>query len=354
MDFEHFKRVISKGQAAPVYVLHGEEEFFIRESLSLLKSAFLKDSDASTSLTEFDVLSRTPKFERLESAEGEVVPEADSRAFSGSAIFDELRTTPLFGAAGRRMVVVRNADDFISKHKKLLEKYLETPAPYSCLVLICKKLDKKTTLAAKINRIGGEIECKRLNESQLSLWVSLRARHYGKAITPQAVQSLTEAVGNRPGLLDKHLEKLSIYLDKRPKIQDDDVENLVSVNRTRTIFELTEALAQKNTKRALKVLNQLLVAGEDGVGIISMLAWQIKRLWQAKCILSKGGKAETVASELRIQPYFLRNFIKQTEHFTEAALQKKHEHLLLADFQRKTSAMDEQLLLECLVYKLCG
>ncbi len=330
MDFEHLKRTISKGQVAPVYVLHGEEEFFIRESLSLLKSVFLKDSDASTSLTEFEGMEEV-----------------------SSAIFDELRTTPFFGATGRRMVIIKDADEFISKYRNLLEKYLEAHTPYSCLVLVCQKLDKRTSFAAKINQIGGEIECKRLNESKLSLWVSLRARHYGKAITPQAVQSLTEAVGNRPGLLDKHLEKLAIYLDKRPTIQEDDVENLVSVNRTRTIFELTEAMAHKNTKRALKVLSQLLVAGEDGVGIISMLAWQIKRLWQAKCILNKGGKAETVASELRIQPYFLRNFIKQTEHFTEAALQKKHEHLLLADFQRKTSAMDEQLLLECLVHKLC-
>lgn len=331
MDFEHFKRVISKGQVAPVYILHGEEEFFIRESLSLLKSAFLKGSDVSTSLTEFD---------GMEDA--------------GSAIFDELRTAPFFGQAGRRMVIVEDADDFISKHKNLLEKYIEAHAPYSCLVLICKKLDKRTALATKVNRIGGEIECKRLNESQLSLWVSLRARHYGKEITPQAIQSLTEAVGNSPGLLDKHLEKLSIYLDKRPTIREEDIENLVSVNRTRTIFELTEAIAQKDAKKALKVLNQLLVSGEESVKIIYMLAWQIRRLWQAKHILSKGGRAETVASELKVSTYFLKDFIRQTEHFTEASLQKKHEHLLLADFQNKTSAMDGQLLLECLVYKLCG
>lgn len=331
MDFEQLKKVISKGQFAPVYILHGEEEFFIRDALLLLKSAFLKGSDPSTSLTEFD-----------------------GTEVTGAAVFNELRTTPLFGAAGRRMVIVENADDFIGKHKNLLEKYLEAHTSYSCLVLICKKLDKRTTLAAKVNRIGGEIECKRLNESHLSPWVSLRARHYGKAITPQAVQFLTEAIGSRPGLLDKHLEKLSIYLDKRPTIQEDDVENLVSVNRTRTIFELTEAMAQKNTERALKVLNQLLVAGEDSIRIISMLAWQIKRLWQAKQILNKGGKSETVASELRIHPYFLRDFIKQTEHFTETSLQKKYENILLADFQSKTSAMDGQLLLECLVYKLCG
>lgn len=334
MDFEHFKRVISKGQVAPLYVLHGEDEFFIRESLSLLKSMFLKGSDPSTSLTEFDGMDATDP------------PQA--------GIFNELRTTPLLGAAGKRMVIVENADDFIGKYKNLLEKYLETHAPYSCLVLICKKFDKRTTLSAKINRIGGEIECKRLNEFELSLWIQQRARHYGKTVTPQAIQSLMEAIGNKPALIDKHLEKLSIYLDKRPTIQEDDVENLVRVNRTRTVFELTEAIAQKNTEKALKVLNQLLVAGEEGVKIISMLTWQIRRLWQAKHILSTGKKAETVASELKINPYYLKDFIKQTGHFTEVSLQKKYEHILLADFQKKTSAMDEQLLLECLVYKLCG
>lgn len=337
MDFEHLKKVISKGQVAPVYVLHGEEEFFIRESLTLLKSAFLKGSNASTSLTEFDGSSL----------------RAGGEAISGSAVFDELRTTPLFGAAGKRMVVVENADDFISKHKNLLEKYLDAHAPYSCLILICKKLDKRTKFVTKINRIGGEIACEKLKEYQLPLWIPLRAKHYGKTITPQAMQSLIECVGNKPALLDKHLEKLSIYLAERTQIQEDDVENLVSVNRTRTIFELTEAMAQKNTERALKVLDQLLAAGEKVPMIISMLAWQIRRLLQAKHILNKGGKAETVASELGIK-YYLKDLIKQTEHFTEASLQKKHEHILLADFQSKTSGMNEQLLLECLVYKLCA
>jgi DNA polymerase-3 subunit delta len=329
MDLEHLKKVISKGQISPVYLLHGEEEFFIRESLTLLKSAFLKGSDVSTSLMELD-----------------------GREATGGAVFDELRTTPLFGATGKRMVVVENADDFIGKHSNLLEKYLDTHVPYSCLVLICKKLDKKTKLAKKINRISGDIDCKRLKEYQLDLWISLRARHYGKTTTPQAVQSLKECIGNKLSLLDKHLEKLSIYLDERTKIEEDDIENLVSVNRTRTIFELTDAMAQKNTERALKVLSQLLAAGEDSVRIISMLAWQIKRLWQAKHILNKGGKAETVASELGIR-FYLREFITQTEHFTEASLQKKHEQLLLADFQSKTSGINERLLLECLVYKLC-
>ena len=55
------------------------------------------------------------------------------------------------------------------------------------------------------------------------------------------------------------------------------------------MFELTESVALRNVPQALKILNQMLTHGEDSVKIISLLAWQIKRLWRAKQILNGGG-----------------------------------------------------------------
>jgi len=128
----------------------------------------------------------------------------------------------------------------------------------------------------------------------------------------------------------------------------------VGVDRDRTVFELTEAVAQRNVTLALKVLIQMLSHGEDSARIISLLAWQIKRLWRAKQLLQQGENEQKVASELQIIPFFAKRFFEQVKRYSVEDLAKNHELLLETDVKTKTSSMNTQLLLELLVYRLCA
>jgi DNA polymerase-3 subunit delta len=97
----------------------------------------------------------------------------------------------------------------------------------------------------------------------------------------------------------------------------------------------------------------MLTHGEDSVRIISLLAWQIKRLWRAKQMLNQGGNEQKVASELQIIPFFAKRFFEQVKLYTEKDLMKNHALLLETDVKSKTSSLSTKLLLELLVYKLC-
>src|SRR3990172_3357298 len=208
-------------------------------------------------------------------------------------------------------------------------------------------------LAALVDKVGISIECKRLKDHQLPNWIFTRAKHYKKNISSAAAQKLVEDVGNNLAIIDKHMEKLSIYLSEKATIDERDVDALVGVDRNRTVFELTDAVAQRNVALALKILGQMLVHGEDSVRIISLLAWQIKRLWRAKQILSHGGNESKVASELQVNPYYSKKFFEQVKLYNEEDLMGKYALLLETDVKSKTTSLGTQLLLELLVYKLC-
>jgi DNA polymerase-3 subunit delta len=329
MDIYQFKNLMNKDKTFPIYVFFGDEEFFIHEALSAVKANLLKDSDPSMALIEFN-----------------------GNEISGSAIFDELRTLP-FLTGKNKLVVVEEADDFVEKNRQTLEKYLSSPAGHANLVLVCNKWDKRTKLAALVDKIGISIECKKLMDHLLPNWVRTHAKHYKKEITSRAAQRLVDDAGNNLAILDKHLEKLSIYLGEKATIDEGDVDALVGMDRNRTVFELTDAVAQRKVTLALKILNQMLAHGEDSVRIISLLAWQIKRLWRARQMLKQGENEQKIASELQILPFFAKRFFDQVSLYTEEDLIKSHTLLLEADVKSKTSSFGTQLLLELLVYKLC-
>lgn len=329
MDIYQFKALLEKDKKFPIYVFYGDEDFFINEAYSAVKTHSLKGTDPSLSLVEF---------------------KGDET--SGGVIFDELRTLPFF-ASKNKLVAVEEADDFVEKNRETLEKYLQTPASHTSLVLVCNKWDKRMKLATLVDKVGISIECKRLKDHQLPNWIFTRAKHYKKNISPVAAQKLVEDVGNNLAIIDKHLEKLSIYLGEKATIDERDVDALVGVDRNRTVFELTDAVAQRNVAGAIKILGQMLTHGEDSVRIISLLSWQIKRLWRAKQILKQGGDDHKITAELQIVPFFAKRFFEQVKLYTEEDLMKKHALLLETDVKSKTSSFGTQLLLELLVYKLC-
>ncbi len=329
MDIYQFKALLEKDKKFPIYVFYGDEDFFINEASLAVKTHSLKDTDPSLSLVEF---------------------KGDET--SGGVIFDELRTRPFF-ASKDKLVVVEDADSFVEKNRETLEKYIQTPASHASLVLVCDKWDKRMKLATLVDKVGISIECKRLKDHLLPGWIPTRAKHYKKNISSAAAQKLVEDVGNNLAIIDKHLEKLSIYLSEKTTIDERDVDALVGVDRSRTVFELTDAVAQRNVTGSLKILDQMLTHGEDSVRIISLLAWQIKRLWRAKQILKQGGDEHKVTSELQVVPFFAKRFFEQVKLYTEDNLMEKHALLLEVDVKSKTSSFGTQLLLELLVYKLC-
>jgi DNA polymerase-3 subunit delta len=333
MDFLRFKQSFQGNKLLPVYAVYGEEELFVHEAVSLIRSRVLGEEETGVSLVEIDDV-ETPF----------------------PAVEEELKTVPLFGSEGTRLMVVHAADKMVSRSREKLMKYIDSPSPFGYLVLICKELDRRTSFFNKLNRMGGTIACDRVQNAQLPAWMTNRAKFHGKQITLDACNILAENVGNNLSLLSAHIEKLAISVGKRREIKAEDVEGLVGSDRMRGVFELTGAVAGKDLPKAMRILDQLLRltrSNKEIVEIIPPLAWQIKRLWRGRRILDGGGDRAALTYSLGVPPRYANDLMEQTRLFSEEDLEKDYRLLLDADLEGKTSGVNNRVILEKLIFTLC-
>src|SRR5262249_29422541 len=129
----------------------------------------------------------------------------DRAAFA--AVHDELQTLPFL--APRRLVIVENADPFVTRYRAALEKYVAQPAPAGVLVLDVKSCPANTKLAKLLDG-PGTIVCKAPVAHRLPEWCVRRASSaHGKLLSAAAAALLLDLVGPDMGLLDQELAKLA-------------------------------------------------------------------------------------------------------------------------------------------------
>ncbi|MHC5033720.1 MAG: DNA polymerase III subunit delta [Planctomycetota bacterium] len=336
---------------APLCVLVGADDSLRSRCLRLVKQAALADLPGST-LREF-----------------EGSPEACD-------VFDELNTVPFLGLAGRRLVVVESGEAFLRGNAGRLLQYLQHPATSSMLVVCLDRLDPKKPFGrprddpdeekarqrtwralAKAVRACTIVDCKTPSWREARQWVRSRGEQIGKRLTPRAVDLLVEAIGPHLMALEEELEKLAAYVGQETTIAERDVGEVVPQARARSAFDLADAVSRGDVAQSLALCGRLLLAGERRERIISVLALQLRRLWQAKRLCATGvGEAE-VARQTGMPDFAVRRSMKVLPTLSEERLARQFEILSAADVESKTTSLrsqEEKVWLESLLARLCS
>jgi DNA polymerase III subunit delta len=213
----------------PVYALLGEDSFLQMERLAqILKQA---PSDA----TRIDV-------------DGERCELAD--------VFDELRSFAMFG--GAKVVVMRSADEFITRFRQQLEDYLEHPSTSATLIMRVKSLPGNQRVGKLVAKIGVIEKCEPPKAFELPGWIGQRAKNVHKiSISPDAARLLADRIGADLGRLDNELAKLALSADSG-KVDIGDVSQSVVFQREQEMKDMTIELATGRPGEALKRWRQLL------------------------------------------------------------------------------------------------
>ena len=270
---------------------------------------------------------------------------------TGQELAGRARTVPFF--SGERLVIVRDCERFSGPDVDVLLSYIEDPCPSTTLVLVARQPDMRRKLFTGAAGSGVHVVFGEPGEKSVAGWIQQRAGELGVKMSAGAAAALVEAAGMDPNTLGSEMEKLALYAGRGNTIKSGDVAALVGVTRRRRIFELTDAVADRRPEEALKVLGGLLgPGGESPVGIVAMLAWQVRRLWIAKEAIAGGKSPGEAAKQAGVRPYFTRSFLEQVKRFTEDELERGFELLLEADLALKTSSGDQRVLLELLLCRL--
>lgn len=331
MDAMSFLDKASRGKPHPLYAVYGDEDFLKRQVFATLRRRVLGESDnAEFGLSVFNG-------ERLDF----------------STVANELATLPFL--ASRRLVLIEQADPFVTRARGDIEAYLSQPSNTGVLVLDVKTWTKTTRLA-KLLPDAATIQCKAPPSHKLSAWiVEWSQTRYQKKIEPLAANLLAELIGPSLGQLDQELAKLTVYVGDAATIKQHDVDRLVGRSRGAETFKIFDAVGNGRAAEALAILHRLFQQNEEPLQILGAFSWQLRRLaWIGRLVANGQSVPEAMdAAGIPDYPAARRSTEQLLRHLRLRRLNLLLDWLVEVDLGLKgSSVLPAQTQLERLLVRL--
>ncbi|HTW95941.1 MAG TPA: DNA polymerase III subunit delta [Tepidisphaeraceae bacterium] len=264
--------------------------------------------------------------------------DLDGETAALADVLDEVRCFALFG--GAKVVVVRNADTFLTKYRQQLEDYLESPADSATLVLRLNSLPATQRVYKAIAKIGRIVPCS--PPKDLAAWVVQRGKvSHGLTVQPEAARMLADLIGDDMGRIDAELGKLSLTC-AGGRLTAEDVSQSVAFQREREMWDLTNALGSGDTAEALRRWRQL-IQGDSSAEFraVTWLSIWLENVRKALDMHRRGQGVFSIGQALRIWPQAMQQpFLKTAIALGESGAAEALDLLARIDHQTKTGVGD--------------
>ena len=318
----------SVGGAASVYVICGKDKFLVGDRCESLLDDLLDAEQRAMALYQ---------------------PRAEDAVIS--EVLDELRTLPFL--AERRVVLIKDADGFVSDNREILERYFDKPSSCGVLVLTVDTWRKNTKLAKKLAKMGQLLDVGEIKARELPKFVSDCAESkYGKSFAGRGSELLVELVGDSPGRLSSEVGKLAMYVGDRKSITTDDIEKLIGHNRMFNAFAVIDAILAGDTGTAIERLRNMFAADRSAeFTVVGAFAYHFRRMFSAKALLEGGMGQRDVMSQLRIWGN-VDGFFRQLRQMSLERIGGVICELARIDYLSKTGGTTGKVAIERLVVTL--
>lgn len=330
MDHKALIASIKKKQFQPVYLLHGEESYFIDLVSNAIVEHALEEHERDFNQTIVYGKDCVPN---------EVVGLA--------------KQFPMMSE--RSVVVIREAQDV--KKWDEFEEYFENPQP-STVFVIChkhKKMDARSKAFKTIGKKGIVFLSDKVKDYQLTAWIMNYVKESGYDITDKAANLIAEFLGNDLSKIINELEKLAILLEKGTRINDVHIEENIGISKDYNVFELSNAVAEMDILKANKIVNyfaQNPKAAHSTV-VIGNLFSLFQRMMTVYFLPVK--TPDAVAQHLKIHSFVAKEIVRQSRLYNAKKVAKNIGFLREYDLKSKgvgySNVSDGDLMKE-LVYVL--
>jgi DNA polymerase-3 subunit delta len=330
ISFENLLSDLKNQIYHPVYLLHGEESYFI---------------DAISDFLEQHVLSDLEKEFNQTIAYGK-----DSNVLT---LVSYAKRFPMM--ANYQVLIVKEAQDLDKIDD--FQPYIENPLTSTILVLCYKygKLDKRKGLYKAIEKQGVAFESARMYDNKVPEWINdyLRQRKY--SITPKAAALLTEFLGADLGKIVNEIQKLLINIPAGAEITEDYVEKNIGISKDFNVFELQKAMARKDVLKANQIILYFGANLRENplVMVIPILYSFFSKILNYHYLPDKS--KNTVAAALGVNPFFVADYQQAAKSFpvgkTVMIISLLREYDLKAKGVDNASTGDGELMKE-LIFKI--
>jgi DNA polymerase III subunit delta len=307
---------IKKREFAPIYFLHGEESFYIDRITNLLEESVLPPAEKGFNQTMLY-----------------------GRDINMGTIITQARRFPMM--AERQVVIIKEFQQLPDLAKdestKLLEAYTTQSQPSTVLVLAHKHktLNKNSKLYKALEKNAVVVETKKLYDNQLPAWIQNYLKDQKYSIEPKAVQLLAEAVGSDLARLSGELDKLCLNISPETPINEQLIERYVGISKDYNVFELQNAIAQRDRVKAFKILAywEANPKKQPLIPTIAMLFGYFVKLLMAT--QEKDKSDQNLAKVLKINPYIVKDYKLALQNYNAPQLLEAIRLLRNADLQVK-------------------
>lgn len=309
---------LKNGKLSRIHLLYGEEQYMVRYYKNLLKDKLSQPDDTMN------------------------VASFYGNQIRPSEIDDVAQILPFL--ANNRLIIIQSSGFF--KNASDMADYIAGFPDTTYVIFSEQEVDKRNRLYKWVNKNGCVTECKKQNESMLSKWIAGYLKRDNKKITVEAVHTLIERVGTDMEILTGELEKLISYVGEREQIDIKDINAISSGITVSHIFDMIDAVAQKEQQKAMRLYSELVENKESPMSILYLFSRHINILMQMKELMKSGCSNADMARAIGIPPFTIKKYAAQAKLFKMKKLRTVMEDRADLEEQFKNGKIDDQLAVE--------
>jgi DNA polymerase-3 subunit delta len=297
------------------YLFYGDDDFKIKKSLDLLVS---QKEGAELSIFEAD---------------------------QGDQFLLAVNTKSFFSPD--RILVLKNG---LGNLKPETEKHLQGSLDQNdnTVIVFVEPKKPKATWVNAISKSGKVTELTKPKNTNLVAYIKEKVKDEGGDIAPLAAERLSTYVGGDLWKLEEEIKKLVLYKQGTEEAIDTaDVDLLVKANFEANIFALMDAVAAKNNRRAIELLDSFMESGENEIYVMTMVWRQFRNLAMAK--FEENITEQTLAKKAGVHPFVAGKAIRSAKNFTKEEILTIYQKLVETDFALKSGADANNALLRLVI-----
>ncbi len=321
---------LGKGDVRPVYLLQGDEPYYIDQITDYFETQLLDESEKSFNFHLFY-----------------------GQELDATSLIERLRSFPMMGQ--RQVIILKEAQQM--RTFKGLEPYFENPVASTVFVINYKgkKIAKNTKIYKHIAKHGVVFNSQKLYENQVPGWIGQYVAEKGLEISPKATALLLEYLGTDLSKIINSLEKLTINKEGASIISEEEIEAQVGISKDYNVFELGNALLSRDVARAFRIISYF--KANPKAGPMPVITASFYMLYSKLLLWHRyrpSGSSDMVKL-LKISPYYTNDYKRGASNYNESQVRKAIE--LIAAYDLKSKGVDvaennDGALLQELTYKI--
>lgn len=324
---KELKKQLKENHICSCYLYYGTEYYLKTRYTDLLKKTLLEPSAETMNMDIFE-----------------------GNKQSVSSILDSAETLPFLSE--KRLIIIKESGLFQQGRKNDTERmadYIQNIPSTTCILFVENDVDKRGKLFKAVSKYGYIAEMNGLSEKELLYWITRECKKNKFQIETKMAAYLLRTVGGEMIQLEEEIKKLGGFLPENSYVAYHDIDRVCTKSLETRIFDLVNAVINRNPKQAITIYHNLLLMKESPLMVLAMMIRQFRMILQCKILSEQGQTQNQIVQNLGLRDFVVREYLKQSQYFHMTTLKQALEYCLQTDIDIKTGKLNGELAVELLL-----